>query len=842
MATDGQKVVVGPTATTTPAPLGLGLRLRPPALARADRRADGLAAPRGDGQDAGERRRRERLVRRLRAAAGDLVALGAPRHKTDAGAVYVFRTSDGGVTYGQVAKVAHPAIADGTCAATCSGYSCDTWFNAGYACSTLEGTFGCDCSGCSCGAGYLFGWSVALAGDRLVVGAGCPAWWIMGLCDYANAAIVFRTADNGASWTHLATLTAADAGPDTRFGSAVAAAGTVVAVGAPHDDGGGGLLSGAVYLFATSDNGATWAQQTAKLKAADAAAYDTFGISVATDGATVLAGAYGDGNAGSDGQNNPVGAVGAVYVYRASDGAQLAKLTASDAATGDMFGFSVAIEGSTVAIGARGDGSNAGAVYLYDTATWAETAKLAAADAAAGDLFGYSLSLSGDGLAVGAMGDDGAAGSVYLFRTDGTTWAQYDEVTSGDAAAGNVLGYSVALSGDRVVSGAPNEDELADNACAAYAFVPAPTPQPSPAPPPPPTPRPSACRAAADARRRPADAGAQRAPVVAADAGAQRAADPETDADPDAPAVAGTHAEAIIPADAQADALALAAPDPETDAGPDARARRSDGRAGLRTDASPDAQPDAEADASARSSPRRRRPRRLPRPARPRRDPPWRRRPRPRRGRRRARRRRPYAGPHDAPAVAAADARAVAAADAAADARAVVGPDARADAGVRPLLPRRHVRRGRRRALHALRRGLLPARPPAGELPAVRARHLQHGARLGQLPPLRGGQVRGDGLAELLALRPGPAREPAARRDRRLRRLRARQLLAAGPLLRDVPRGLILARPRDVPAVRAGHVQRRRRRDGVRQVPERPLPVRARAARGGPARRVAPPS
>ena len=117
-------------------------------------------------------------------------------------------------------------------------------------------------------------------------------------------------------------------------------------------------------------------------QAADAAAYDTFGISVATDGATVLAGAYGDGNAGSDGQNNPVGAVGAVYVYRASDGAQLAKLTASDAATGDKFGFSVAIEGSTVAIGARGDGSNAGAVYLYDTATWTETAKLAAADAA----------------------------------------------------------------------------------------------------------------------------------------------------------------------------------------------------------------------------------------------------------------------------------------------------------------------------------------------------------------------------------------------------------------------------------------------------------------------------
>ena len=109
-------------------------------------------------------------------------------------------------------------------------------------------------------------------------------------------------------------------------------------------------------------------------------------------------------------------------------------------------------------------------------------------------------------------------------------------------------------------------------------------------------------RRAADADaspERPAVAAADDRAVGPADAGAQRAADPETDADPDAPAVAGTHAEAIIPADAQADALALAAPDPETDAGPDARARRSDGRAGLRADASPDAQPDAQADASA---------------------------------------------------------------------------------------------------------------------------------------------------------------------------------------------------------------------------------------------------
>ena len=90
--------------------------------------------------------------------------------------------------------------------------------------------------------------------------------------------------------------------------------------------------------------------------------------------------------------------------------------------------------------------------------------------------------------------------------------------------------------------------------------------------------------AAADDRAvGPAYAGAQCARVVAY-AGAQRAADPKTDADPDAP-TAGTHAEAIISADARANALALAASDLETDAGPDARPRRSHGRASLRADA-----------------------------------------------------------------------------------------------------------------------------------------------------------------------------------------------------------------------------------------------------------------
>ena len=74
-----------------------------------------------------------------------------------------------------------------------------------------------------------------------------------------------------------------------------------------------------------------------------------------------------------------------------ADYAQLAKLVAGDAAAGDEFGISVAIDGDTVVIGATGAGTG-GAVYVLRTtdggATYDEIAKLTAADAASGDFFG----------------------------------------------------------------------------------------------------------------------------------------------------------------------------------------------------------------------------------------------------------------------------------------------------------------------------------------------------------------------------------------------------------------------------------------------------------------------
>src|SRR5690606_23772005 len=120
---------------------------------------------------------------------------------------------------------------------------------------------------------------------------------------------------------------------------------------------------------------------------------------------------------------------GSAYVFDlASCGAactETAKLTASDAAEGDFFGYSVAVSGSLAVVGAYLDddgGSNSGAAYVFDLASCGaactETAKLTASDAAENDWFGWSVAVSGSLAVVGAFGDDDGgsdSGSAYAF-------------------------------------------------------------------------------------------------------------------------------------------------------------------------------------------------------------------------------------------------------------------------------------------------------------------------------------------------------------------------------------------------------------------------------------------
>jgi len=205
-----------------------------------------------------------------------------------------------------------------------------------------------------------------------------------------------------------------------------------------------GALTGAAYVFVLT--GVTWTQQ-AKLTASDGASGDQFGSSVSLFGTTAVIGAPGNS------------AQGAAYVFTTSGftWTQQAKLTASDGAAGDQFGVSVAVSGPTAIVGASGSASNQGAAYIFTLAgtTWSQQAKLTASDAAGSDQFGGSVSLSATTAVAGAAGKSGSTGAAYVFINSGTSWTQQAKLTASDGVNGDHFGASVSVSGDTALAGAP---------------------------------------------------------------------------------------------------------------------------------------------------------------------------------------------------------------------------------------------------------------------------------------------------------------------------------------------------------------------------------------------------
>jgi hypothetical protein len=161
---------------------------------------------------------------------------------------------------------------------------------------------------------------------------------------------------------------------------------------------------------------------------------------------------------------------------------EFTKLTASDAAASDQFGYSVSVSGSTAVVGAPLDdnaaGTDAGAAYVFveSGGVWTEQAKLAPMDAATLDQFGFSVAISGDTAVVGAYLDDNAggsdAGSAYVFVRSGTVWTQQAKLTPTDPGGNDWLGSAVAIDGDTIVVGAQRDDNAGgQNAGSAYVFV-----------------------------------------------------------------------------------------------------------------------------------------------------------------------------------------------------------------------------------------------------------------------------------------------------------------------------------------------------------------------------------
>lgn len=358
------------------------------------------------------------------------------------------------------------------------------------------------------GAGDYFGYSVAVSGDTVVVGAFLEDSKTTGTNSTPNesssdsgAAYVFVR--SGTTWTQQSYLKAGNTGQEDHFGVSVAVSGDTVVVGARNEDSGGTGVnatpdensnnSGAAYVFVRS--GGDWSQQ-AWFKASNPGARDLFGGAVAVSGDTVVVGASEeDGSAsGVDGTpNDSALESGAAYVYSRSGTtwSQQAYLKASNTGVGDFFGCSVAVSDGTAVVGAYAENSSStgvngpsnesatdsGAAYVFirSGTAWSQQAFLKASNTGKTDYFGYSVAVSGDTVAIGSRLEDsentGAggtpnetaldSGAAYVFTRSGAAWTQQIYLKAGKAGAGDRFGTSVAVSGGTLVVGANEEDSSA---------------------------------------------------------------------------------------------------------------------------------------------------------------------------------------------------------------------------------------------------------------------------------------------------------------------------------------------------------------------------------------------
>ncbi|MRG91502.1 hypothetical protein [Polyangium spumosum] len=264
-------------------------------------------------------------------------------------------------------------------------------------------------------------------------------------------------------WSESQKLLAGDAQADASLGYAVAIDADTAVIGAPDDDA-KGTDSGAAYVFLRNAATNTWTQSQ-KLVSGDATltAGDRFGRAVTVAGNVIAVGAPLD-NASR----------GVVFVFQrsafGSNFTQLQKITANDAASGDRFGSSVALSGTTLVVGSPFDDNTVGGVNAVDTGSayvylkGASTFVLqgskltAGAAAAAQDEFGTAVAISGDTIVVGAYGDDdngSVSGSAFVFFRTGTTWSQQAKLAPPDGKANDWFGYAVAVSGDTALIAAP---------------------------------------------------------------------------------------------------------------------------------------------------------------------------------------------------------------------------------------------------------------------------------------------------------------------------------------------------------------------------------------------------
>jgi len=269
-------------------------------------------------------------------------------------------------------------------------------------------------------------------------------------------------------------LLALDGAENDFFGQSVSISGDTAIIGAPQDPG-----PGSAYVYVRNPVTNLWTEQQ-KLLASDDADGDHFGYSVSISGDTVIVGAYGNDDGGTN--------RGSAYIFVRNEGTwtEQQKLLNSNGQVNDLFGLSVSISGDTVVVSAEGEddgGSQAGAAFIYvrNGTTWTEQQKLLPSDKKTNTYFGRPVAISGDTVVIGKFLDNTIAyqaGSAYVFVRNPITgvWTEQQKLVASDADALTSsrvqFGSSVAISNDTIIIGAPFDNPDSDGVLgSAYVYL-----------------------------------------------------------------------------------------------------------------------------------------------------------------------------------------------------------------------------------------------------------------------------------------------------------------------------------------------------------------------------------
>lgn len=314
--------------------------------------------------------------------------------------------------------------------------------------------------------GRSIGFSLEMDDSTLVTGAGS-----IGDSQPSSVAIFHRT---GTTWVQQQIVTGSDTIASDFFGAHVAVNGNTIAVGAPNG------ARGAVYVFVLMGN--TWVQQQKLLPSDPGDPFSNqLGWSVAVSGDTLLAGA------------NLGGSTGEVYFFQrvGNTWQEQQRIDLQEIA---LFGFSVAIDGDVAVIGApltdlrnplppNGFPEFWGAAYVYvrSGSSWVESQFLTASDEQNADVFGWSVAIKGSLIAIGSPGDHDVTnaivqspGSAYLFEFNGSSWVQQQEFHASFSLVDH-LGQEVGVSSSGLIASAPGFFDTAPSRRSAFVFSPVPT-------------------------------------------------------------------------------------------------------------------------------------------------------------------------------------------------------------------------------------------------------------------------------------------------------------------------------------------------------------------------------